>query len=80
MTTLTWKETPPVWTALLDDAPVCPLKGARTSAAGRPAGRESGCGLRPRSCPRPGRKRRGLSCAWTGPSEGGGGSGTGPGL
>lgn len=27
MATITWKETPPVWTALLDDAPVCTLKG-----------------------------------------------------
>ena len=27
MATIIWKETPPVWTALLDDTPVCTLKG-----------------------------------------------------
>lgn len=27
MPTIIWKETPPVWTALLDGAPVCTLKG-----------------------------------------------------
>ena len=27
MATITWKETPPTWTALLDGAPACTLKG-----------------------------------------------------
>lgn len=27
MANITWKETPPTWTALQDDTPVCTLKG-----------------------------------------------------
>jgi len=60
MATIIWKETPPVWTAFVEDTPVCTLRskdigGWTASWAGERSGR------RPLTCPGLRRRRRATS-------------------
>ena len=65
-TSLGLKSRPPAGLQSLMGTRSVPSK-ARTLGAGMPPGRVSGCGRRPRICPRPRRSPCGFSAVWTRP-------------